>query len=34
MFKYQVHKDKYVKFYILIHETNLFNIGLPVERSF
>ena len=34
MIKYKVDKDKYVEFYIQIHQTNLFNIGLPFERSF
>ena len=33
VFKYQVDKDKYVKFLIRIHQTKLFEIGLPVERS-
>ena len=30
MFKYQVDKDIYVKIYIPIHQTNIFNIGSPV----
>ena len=33
-FKYQVDKAKYVKFLIPIHQTNLFNIGLPVKGQF
>ena len=33
MFKYQVDKEKYVKFLIPIHKKKLFDIGLPVERS-
>ena len=32
MFKYQVDNNKYVKFFIPIHQPNLFNIGLPVSR--
>ena len=34
IFKYQVDKDKYVKFFIPIHQTNLFNIGLPVKSYY
>ena len=33
LFKYQVDKDKYVKFLIQIHQTKLFEIILPVEKS-
>ena len=33
MFKYQVDKEKYVKFLIPIHK-KIFNIGLPIERYF
>ena len=33
IFKYQIDKDKYVNFHIPIHETYLFNIGLPVKRT-
>ena len=33
IFKYQFDKDKYVMFFIPIHQTNLFNIRLPVKRS-
>ena len=32
MFKYQVDKDTYVKFLIQIHQTNLLNTGIPVQR--
>ena len=33
MFKYQDDNKKYVKFILSIHQTELFNIGLSVEKS-